>query len=156
MGAKELIIALMVGAIILVPGIYLVSDLSRVDTYNATLGDNATQALQTRTNLQNLNNKLNSTFATSINVRNNVNDTSTAQASFFNIQALNIAQDPYLALGLSTFNMLYSLPSLVLEAANIVLVILPFDLGYLVLGLAGIVGFILVAAAIEIMTGRSL
>lgn len=156
MGAKELIIALMIGAIILVPGIYLVSDLSRVDTYNATLGDNATQAIQTRANLQNLNNKLNSTFSTSINMRNNVNDTSTAQASFFNIQALNIAQDPYLALGLSTFNMLYSLPSLVLEAANIVLVILPFDLGYLVLGLAGIVGFILVAAAIEIMTGRSL
>lgn len=146
----------MVGAIILVPGIYLVSDFARTETYNATLGDNATQAAENRANLMSLHSKLNSTFGTSVSMRENVNDTSTAQASFFNIQGITFNSDPYLALGLSTFNMLYNLPTLVLESANIALNILPFNLGYFMLGIAGIVGFILVAAAIEIMTGRSL
>jgi hypothetical protein len=151
-GARGIVIAVMVAAILLVPGVLFISDFTRGSTYNATLGDNASQDAQTKASLAALTNKMNESFSLSATMRNQLNDTSITQADALNFNALNFGIGSLFGLGILTFNILFGLPDLILNMAYIILTILPFNLGYLVLGLAGIVGFILVATAIELFT----
>ena len=151
MGVKELVIAMMAVSMLLLPGIIFISDFVRPDTYNATMGSDAASAAANQANLLELQSTLNQTYGVSADMKEKLNNSVITQGDTTTGNLFDGSVSMF-GLVISTFTLLLALPTVIWNTGTIVIQILPFNLGWLIAGLVGIVGFIFVYGMMKMNT----
>jgi hypothetical protein len=147
MEVKSMILAMLFGALVLMAMLNVIADFGRNTTYSATLGaENDAKLNQISTKLSEMQNK-------TIAMKERLDNSTATQPGDSSAIGWVFRTPALFTLGISTLQMVFDLPDYIGTFVGLVITALPFGLGYLVVGIVGIIGAIIVFQIIGALTG---